>query len=82
MSKPGISIKKSKYRWAIVAMLYFATSASTIGGMVTALPTGQALNESSQGGCEIAFKIASCGYLMGIFVTHVLVPGMKPLLKI
>ena len=60
----------------------FATTVSTIGGMVTALLIGLALNESTQGGYEIAFAVASCMYLVGISIIHLLVPKMKPLTKI
>jgi ACS family hexuronate transporter-like MFS transporter len=57
----------------------FATTVSTAGGMITALLIGMALNESSQEGYEIAFAVASCMYLVGILVIHLLVPQMKPL---
>ena len=60
----------------------FATTVSTTGGMVTALLLGHALGESSQGGYEIAFKVASFGYLIGIAIIHLLVPRMKPVTKI
>jgi ACS family hexuronate transporter-like MFS transporter len=60
----------------------FATTISTLGGMVTALLIGYALNESSQQGYEIAFAVASCMYLVGILIIHLLVPRMKPLTKI
>ncbi len=60
----------------------FATTISTAGGMITALLIGKALNESSQGGYEIAFAVASCMYVVGILVIHLLVPKMKPLKKI
>jgi len=60
----------------------FATTVSTIGGMVPALLIGRALNESAQGGYEIAFAVASCMYLVGITIIHLLVPKMKPLTKI
>ncbi len=60
----------------------FATTVSTIGGMVTALFIGRALNESTQGGYEIAFAVASCMYLVGITIIHLLVPKMKTLTKI
>jgi ACS family hexuronate transporter-like MFS transporter len=60
----------------------FATTVSTLGGMVTALLIGYALNESGPEGYKIAFAVASCGYLIGIIIIHVLVPKMKPLNKI
>jgi len=60
----------------------FATTVSTAGGMITALLIGMALNESSQGGYEIAFAVASCMYLVGILVIHLLVPRMRPVKNI
>jgi len=60
----------------------FATTVSTAGGMITALLIGMALNESSQGGYEIAFAVASCMYLVGILVIHLLVPRMRPVINI
>lgn len=56
----------------------FATTVSTLGGMLTALLIGYALNESGTEGYKIAFALASCGYLIGILIIHVLVPKMKP----
>ena len=82
MHTPAPSIKKTNFRWAIVAMLFFVTKVSTLGGMITALLIGCALNESGLGGYEIAFKVASCGYLLGIVIIHILVPRMKALTKI
>lgn len=60
----------------------FATTVSTLGGMVTALLIGYALNESGPEGYKIAFAVASFGYLIGIAIIHILVPKMKPLSKI
>ena len=60
----------------------FATTVSTFGGMLTALLIGYALNEDGEAGYKIAFAIASCGYLAGIAVIHLLVPKMKPIEKI
>ena len=60
----------------------FATTVSTLGGMVTALLIGFALDESGQKGYEIAFAVASCMYLVGISIIHLLVPKMKALTKI
>lgn len=60
----------------------FATTVSTLGGMVTALLIGYALNESGPEGYKIAFAVASCGYLIGIAIIHILVPKMTPLTKI
>uniref|UniRef100_UPI003217C101 MFS transporter n=1 Tax=uncultured Draconibacterium sp. TaxID=1573823 RepID=UPI003217C101 len=58
----------------------FATTVSTIGGMLTALLIGYLLNESGSDGYKIAFGVASFGYLIGITVIHLLVPRMKPLM--
>ena len=60
----------------------FATTVSTLGGMLMALLVGYVLNESGTEGYNIAFAIASCGYLIGIAVMHLLVPKMKPLTKL
>lgn len=60
----------------------FATTVSTLGGMLMALLVGYVLNESGNDGYNIAFAVASCGYLIGIGVIHILVPKMKPLTKI
>lgn len=60
----------------------FATTVSTIGGIITALLIGYALNESGPAGYKIAFAVASCGYLIGIVIIHLLVPKMEPLSKI
>lgn len=60
----------------------FATTVSTLGGMLTALLIGYSLNESGPEGYKIAFAVASCGYLIGIAILHLLVPKMKPLTKI
>jgi ACS family hexuronate transporter-like MFS transporter len=57
----------------------FATTISTIGGMLTALLVGYVLNETGNEGYKIAFAVASCGYLIGITVIHILVPRMKPI---
>ncbi len=60
----------------------FATTVSTLGGMLTALLIGYALNESGPEGYKIAFAVASCGYLIGIAIIHLLVPNMKSLKSI
>jgi ACS family hexuronate transporter-like MFS transporter len=60
----------------------FATTISTIGGMLMALAVGYILNESGKEGYNIAFAIASCGYLFGIGIIHWLVPRMKPITDI
>lgn len=57
----------------------FATTVSTLGGMLTAILIGFALNESGTDGYNIAFAIASCGYMIAISIIHLLVPKMKPL---
>jgi ACS family hexuronate transporter-like MFS transporter len=57
----------------------FATTVSTIGGILTALLVGYALNEAGNDGYKIAFAVASCGYLIGIIIIHILVPRMKPI---
>jgi len=60
----------------------FATTISTIGGMLMALLVGYVLNESGTEGYKIAFAVASCGYLIGISIIHWLVPKLTPLTKI
>jgi ACS family hexuronate transporter-like MFS transporter len=60
----------------------FATTVSTLGGMLMALAVGYVLNESGQEGYNVAFAVASFGYLIGIVVLHLLVPDMKPLSNI
>ena len=57
----------------------FATTISTLGGLLSALLIGYALNESGPEGYKIAFAVASCGYLIGFAILHLLVPKMKPL---
>ena len=56
----------------------FATTVSTLGGMLMALGVGYVLNESGTAGYNIAFAVASCGYLIGIAIIHLLAPKMKP----
>ncbi len=60
----------------------FATTVSTLGGMLMALLVGYVLNESGTEGYKIAFAVASCGYLFGIGIIHLLVPKMKTLTNI
>jgi ACS family hexuronate transporter-like MFS transporter len=60
----------------------FATTVSTLGGMLTALLLGFTLNESGPDGYKIAFAVASGGYLVGFTILHILVPKMKPLKEI
>ena len=57
----------------------FATTMSTVVGMLTALLIGYVLNESGTEGYNIAFAVAAFGYLIGITIIHLLVPRMKPL---
>lgn len=57
----------------------FATTVSTIGGILTALLVGYVLNEAGNEGYKIAFAVASCGYLIGIIIIHYLTPKMKPI---
>lgn len=60
----------------------FATTVSTLGGILMALMVGYLLNESGTEGYNIAFAVASCGYLIGIGIIHLLVPKMQPLTKL
>lgn len=60
----------------------FATTVSTVGGMLSALLIGYLLNKSGTEGYKIAFAVASLGYLIGIAVIHLLVPRMEPLADI
>ena len=60
----------------------FATTVSTLGGIMMALMVGYLLNESGTEGYNIAFAVASCGYLVGISIMHLLVPKMQPLTKL
>ncbi len=66
----------------VASVTGFATTVSTLGGMLTALLIGYVLNESGTEGYNIAFAVASCGYLIGIIIIHLLVPKMKPIEKI
>ena len=60
----------------------FGTTVSTMGGMLMAFLVGYVLNESGTKGYNVAFAVASCGYLIGISIIHLLVPGLQPLKKI
>ena len=60
----------------------FATTISTIGGMIMALLVGFVLNGAGTEGYKIVFAVISCGYLIGIGIIHLLVPKMKPLTKL
>ncbi|MCG6187603.1 MFS transporter [Maribellus maritimus] len=57
----------------------FATTISTLGGMLMALLVGYVLNESGTDGYKVAFAVASFGYLIAIAVIHILAPKMEPL---
>ena len=63
---------------AVATVTGFATTVSTIGGMITALLLGYILNESGTEGYKTAFALASFGYLIGISIIHILVPRMNP----
>lgn len=60
----------------------FATTVSTLGGMLMAILVGYALNEGEAKGYQIAFAVASSGYLLGILAIHLLVPKLKPIIKL
>jgi ACS family hexuronate transporter-like MFS transporter len=60
----------------------FATTVSTLGGMLMAILVGYALNEGEAKGYQIAFAVASFGYLLGILAIHLLVPKLKPITKL
>jgi ACS family hexuronate transporter-like MFS transporter len=60
----------------------FATTISSIGGIITALLLGYVLNESGTEGYNIAFAVAAFGYLIGITIIHILVPRLTPLSRI
>ncbi len=57
----------------------FGTTVSTLGGMLTALLIGYVLGEAGTEGYNIAFAVASCGYLIAVAVIHILIPKLKPL---
>jgi len=59
-----------------------ATTVSTLGGMLTALLIGFALNESGQDGYKVAFAVASCGYLIAISLIHIILPRLTPVKNI
>jgi len=60
----------------------FATTVSTLGGILMALFVGYVLNEDGTEGYNVAFAVASCGYLIGIAIIQLLVPKLEPLTKI
>ncbi len=66
----------------VATVIGFATTVSTLGGMLMALMVGYVLNEAGTEGYKAAFAIASCGYLIGIGIIHLLVPKMQPLSKL
>ena len=66
----------------VATIVGFATTVSTLGGILMALLVGYVLNESGTEGYKIAFAVASCGYLIGISIIHLLVPKMQPLTKL
>ncbi|MEM9720932.1 MAG: MFS transporter [Bacteroidota bacterium] len=59
----------------------FATTVSTIGGMIFALFIGQVLNAAELEGYNTIFAIVSFGYLIGLGIIHLLVPSMEPVIN-
>ena len=49
----------------------------TLSGMAFALVVGYLVDQSGTEGYNVAFAIASFGYLIGIGVIHLLIPKMK-----
>ncbi|MEM7380044.1 MAG: MFS transporter [Bacteroidota bacterium] len=66
----------------VASVTGFATTISTLGGMLFALLIGHALNESETEGYNLAFALVSFGYLIGIMIIHLIVPRMKALKEI
>ena len=64
----------------VASVTGFATTISTLGGLLSAMLIGFALNESNTTGYQLAFAVASICYLIGLIIVHLLVPGMKPIL--
>lgn len=62
----------------VASVTGFATTVSTLGGMLTALLIGFVLEESGPEGYKIAFTVASFGYLIAMLIIHLLVPKMNP----
>ena len=62
----------------VASVTGFATTVSTLGGMLTALLIGFVLEESGPEGYKIAFAVASFGYLIAMLIIHLLVPKMNP----
>jgi MFS transporter, ACS family, hexuronate transporter len=56
----------------------FLPQSVLLGGMITALLIGYALNESGTDGYVFPFVIAAFGYLAGLLVIHLISPKMKP----
>jgi ACS family hexuronate transporter-like MFS transporter len=65
----------------VASVTGFATTISTIGGLISAMLIGCALNQSNTTGYQIAFAISSLCYLIGLLIIHILVPRMKPIIK-
>ena len=63
----------------VASVTGFATTISTLGGLLSAMLIGYALNESNITGYQIAFAVASVCYLIGLIIVHLLVPKMKPI---
>ena len=63
----------------VASVTGFATTISTLGGLLSAMLIGYALNESNITGYQIAFTVASVCYLVGLIIVHLLVPRMKPI---
>jgi MFS transporter, ACS family, hexuronate transporter len=62
----------------IGSVIGFSTTVSSIAGMGTALLIGYVLNESGTKGYVFPFVIAAFGYLVGLFIIHLISPGFKP----
>jgi ACS family hexuronate transporter-like MFS transporter len=63
----------------VASVTGFATTISTLGGLLSAILIGSALNESSTNGYQLAFAVSSVFYLIGLIIIHILVPRMKPI---
>jgi len=63
----------------VASVTGFATTISTLGGLLSAMLIGYALNESNTTGYQLAFAVASVCYLIGLVIVHLLVPRMKPI---
>lgn len=60
------------------SVIGFSTTVSSVAGMFTALLIGYALNESGTDGYVFPFVIAAFGYLVGLFVMHIISPKLNP----